>query len=174
MNETFTFFWSGPFSQWHHSKFTVDGITYSHAEQFMMAAKARLFNDNDTLAKILATSNPRDQKKLGREVKNFDADLWDEHKFSVVYIGSYHKFTQNLDLKKELLATGETTMVEASPVDRIWGIGLAEDDIRAGYRNEWRGDNYLGRVLDAVRARIRAEDFAFPTQKTGAGNGLSD
>lgn len=164
MNEKFTFFWSGVFSQWHHSSFSVDGITYGTAEQFMMASKARLFNDTDTLVKILASTNPKEQKRLGREVKNFDPKVWDEHKFSVVYIGNYAKFTQNKQLQDALLATGETTMVEASPLDTIWGIGLAEDDYRAKDRSQWRGENYLGRVLDAVRARIRAEMFTFTSK----------
>jgi len=159
MNEQFTLFWNGPFSQWHPSTFVVDGISYCHAEQFMMAKKAQLFKDQATLAKIMAATNPKDQKKLGREVVNFDAKKWDEVKLSVVYIGNYHKFTQNPTLKKELLLTKETTMVEASPYDCIWGVGLAPDDKRANNRNEWRGQNYLGRVLDAVRARICAEEL---------------
>lgn len=159
MQEQFTFFWRGPFSQWHKSKFTVNGIEYCTAEQFMMAEKARLFDDENVCREILGTKNPREQKALGRKVHNFDAVIWDQYKFSIVYLGNYAKFTQSPELKKQLLETGNSTMVEASPYDKIWGIGLAEEDSRAMNRDEWQGENLLGKVLDAVRARIQAEEY---------------
>lgn len=159
MQEQFSFFWRGPFSQWHKSKFTVNGIEYVTAEQFMMAEKARLFGDMDICDEILSTSNPKKQKALGRKVKDFNPALWDKHKFSIVYLGNYAKFTQNPELKNVLLNTGDTTMVEASPLDKIWGIGLAEEDTKASDRTQWKGENLLGKVLDAVRARIRCEEY---------------
>jgi ribA/ribD-fused uncharacterized protein len=159
MQEQFTFFWHGPFSQWHKSTFMVNGVEYVTAEQFMMAEKARLFNDEDICRQILETNNPKKQKSLGRKVKDFNPQLWDKHKFSIVYLGNYAKFTQNVELKHTLLNTGSTTLVEASPLDKIWGIGLATDDIRASNRNEWKGENILGKVLDAVRARIQCEEY---------------
>ena len=159
MQEQFTFFWRGPFSQWHKSKFFVNGIEYATAEQFMMAEKARLFGDEDICRQILETNNPKKQKALGRKVKDFNPILWDKHKFSIVYLGNYEKFTQSVELKNTLLNTGDTTLVEASPLDKIWGIGLAEEDIKASNRHEWKGENLLGKVLDAVRARIRCEEF---------------
>lgn len=159
MQEQFHFFWRGEFSQWHKSTFTVNGIAYNCAEQFMMAEKARCFGDLDTLSEIMATANPKTHKALGRKVKNFDPIRWDEVKSSVVYIGNYAKFTQNPSLKLILLATNNKTMVEASPYDKIWGIGLEENDPRAMTRDNWLGENLLGRALDAVRERIRAEMY---------------
>lgn len=159
MNEQFTFFWRGPFSQWHKSKFVVNGIQYCTAEQFMMAEKARLFDDEDICRQILETNNAKKQKALGRQVKDFNPTVWDKHKFSIVYLGNYAKFTQNEELKATLLNTGNTTLVEASPYDKIWGIGLSEDDIKASDRNQWKGENLLGKVLDSVRARIRCEEY---------------
>ena len=155
--EKFTFFWKdrSPFSNWYPSTFQVDNITYYRMEQFMMAEKARLFGDQETLAKIMATTNPREHKELGRQVKGFDKAKWDAVARDVVYKGCLAKFSQNPALKKALLATEGTSMVEASPVDRIWGIGLAEDDPRALDRSTWLGLNWLGEVLDRVREELK-------------------
>src|SRR5262249_34939581 len=122
--EMFTLFWHGPISQWHPSAFEVAGVRFAFAEQFMMYSKALLFGDRDTAAKIMAAGTPREQKKLGREVRNFDPKTWDLFREGIVYSGSYAKFTQDADLLAELLATRGTTLVEASPYDRVWGIGL--------------------------------------------------
>ena len=157
MNELFEFFWHGPFSQWHKCAFVVNGVSYNCAEQFMMAQKAILFGDSDTLKEIMDTDNPKTQKSLGRKVKDFDPLRWDRLKLSVVYIGNYAKFTQNPSLKVALMSTGEKTMVEASPYDKVWGIGLDASSPDALDRNTWHGENYLGRALDAVKVRIRAE-----------------
>ena len=152
----FVFFWKGWPSQWHPSSFTVDEVAYTCAEQFMMAEKARLFGDTATLARILATASPREQKALGRKVTPFDASRWDAACREVVYRGNVAKFTQNADLRDLLLATGDDTIVEASPLDRVWGIGLAEDDPRASDPSQWRGKNWLGEALMQVRATLRA------------------
>lgn len=149
--EKFTFFWNGPFSQWHLCKFVVDGIEYNCAEQFMMAEKARLFNDEETEKQIMETKSPREQKKLGRKVKNFDVDKWNESAKKIVYTGNKAKFTQNDYLKQKLLETRGTTLVEASPYDKIWGISLPEDDPRALNRETWKGTNWLGEVLTQLR-----------------------
>lgn len=121
----------------------------------MMAEKARLFNDTATLAKIMASPDPREQKAYGRAVQGFDRDKWDAVARDVVYKGCLAKFTQNPDLKATLLATGDTVMVEASPVDSIWGIGLDKSDPRAQDPSQWRGTNWLGEVLMRVRKDIR-------------------
>ena len=149
--EQFTFFWSGPFSNWHPAPFKVNSILYNCSEQFMMAEKARMFDDIETLKRIMNAIDPSDQKRYGRQVKNFDKDKWDAQAKDIVYRGCYAKFTQNEDLKKELLSTVGTTLVEASPEDCIWGIGLRKTDPRAKNRKTWRGTNWLGEVLMKVR-----------------------
>lgn len=152
--EQFTFFWGGPFSQWYLSTFVVDGITYNCAEQYMMAEKARLFNDFETLAKIMAEKNPRKQKALGREVKGFDVEKWKPVARDIVYKGGEAKFSQNPDLKLVLANTTGTTLVEASPNDDIWGIGLAEGDPRTLSRDTWLGSNWLGEALTKLRINM--------------------
>lgn len=155
--EQFTPFWHGPFSQWHPSSFTLGGVTYSHAEQFMMHAKALLFGDQETAAKILLADTPREQKALGREVKGFSQSIWELFREGIVFTGSYAKFTQNPDLLRELLATKGTTLVEASPRDTIWGIGLGAENPKAKNRSQWRGLNLLGEALTRVREAILQE-----------------
>ncbi len=149
----YTFFWKShsPFSQWYLCNFVVDGIEFNCAEQYMMYKKAELFSDLETAKKILESTSPAKQKKLGRQVKGFDQQIWDQHCKQIVYEGNYAKFTQNPDLKEELLKTKGTILVEASPVDRIWGVGLSEEDPRILNPKEWRGRNYLGEILTKLR-----------------------
>lgn len=117
----------------------------------MMWAKAMLFGDIEVANKILKAKEPSVQKSLGRQVKNFDQKKWEEHCERIVYEGNHAKFSQNPNLLKRLIKTGETTLVEASPYDRIWGIGLAEHDPRARYRETWLGKNLLGQILTDLR-----------------------
>jgi len=154
MSEKFTFFWSGPFSQWYPSPFEIEGVWYNCAEQYMMAEKARLFKDDATLVCIRASSNPLEQKKLGRKVTGFDKTQWEVVARDVVYRANYAKYTQNPDLKKALLDTAGTTLVEASPYDTIWGIGRSKEDPRSQDRNTWRGTNWLGETLTKVRNEL--------------------
>jgi ribA/ribD-fused uncharacterized protein len=156
-HETFTFFWGGPLSQWHKAEFTVNGQLFNTAEQYMMAEKARLFGDEDARQRILATPNARKQKAIGREVRNFDAERWNAAARDIVYRGNLAKFSSDLQLRQILLDTGNSTIVEASPDDCIWGIGLAEDSPDARDRTKWRGTNWLGEVLERVRAELRAQ-----------------
>lgn len=153
-NEKFYLFYSGTFSQWARIGFKIDGIYYNTAEQWMMASKARLFNDRKTLAKIMDAKTPREQKDLGREVRNFNETTWKSVARSIVYHGNMAKFTQNQHAKEELLATKGTTLVEASRYDRVWGIGLDAKDPRAKDRSQWLGKNWLGETLTKVRDRI--------------------
>jgi hypothetical protein len=155
MEEKFTFFWSGVFSQWHPSLFQIDGVYYNTAEQFMMAEKARLFGDLETLAKIMSAADPREQKAYGREVKGFIKEKWDAIARDVVLRGSIAKYEQNPNLLKELMATEGTTLVEASPEDRIWGIGLRKNDSRAKSRDTWLGTNWLGQCLTEAREILK-------------------
>ncbi len=142
------------FSQWWLVNFTIATITYKSAEHYMMAEKARLFNDEKIAEKIIACSSPAAAKKLGRQVKNFDSAIWDENKFEIVVKANYAKFSQNEDLKTFLLQTKNRILVEASPVDAIWGIGMAEDHENASNPKKWKGKNLLGFALMEVRDEI--------------------
>lgn len=161
MEEKFTFFWNGPFSQWYPSYFEIEEIEYNCAEQYMMAEKARLFGDEETLDMIMEAEDPKTQKKLGRLVEDFDQDEWEAiednghpYCWNVVWKGNVAKFNQNSYLLEELFATAGTILVEASPFDVIWGIGLREDDPLALDRDNWRGANWLGEVLTDVREHL--------------------
>ena len=152
----FTFFWNNrtPFSNWYPSVFIWNGIRFTRGEQYMMFRKAMLFGELDIADQILATDNPAKQKDLGREVKNYDDDKWAAVRFDIMVEGLYEKFNQNPQLKKALLDTEGTELVEANPNDRIWGIGLTENDPRALSKETWLGQNLLGKVLDEVRRRL--------------------
>ncbi len=151
----YTFFWNGPFSQWYPSPFKDDdGIQFTCAEQYMMYRKAKLFGDEEVANKILATSDPREQKRLGRIVRGFDAGKWDIHCMQIVENGNYFKYKQNPKCLKALMATGDTVIVEASPYDRIWGIGFDEAHALSN-KDRW-GENKLGQCLMAVRDKIRS------------------
>jgi ribA/ribD-fused uncharacterized protein len=143
------------FSQWWLSSFNVEGHTYLTAEHWMMASKAKLFGDDAIISKILEAPTPAEAKKLGRKVKNFDAELWEQHKFQIVVEGNFHKFTQHPALKIFLLNTAEKVLVEASPVDAVWGIGMAEDNPEVHHPASWRGENLLGYALMEVRDQLK-------------------
>jgi ribA/ribD-fused uncharacterized protein len=143
------------FSQWYPSPFTVNGITYATAEHWMMAKKAVVFNDNETFEAVLQAPKPALAKQLGRQVKNFDAAIWEEKAYEFVAEGNWHKFSQNGDLKKFLLYTGDTIIVEAAPNDFIWGIGLSQDDKDAANPFKWKGTNLLGFALMEVRDKLK-------------------
>mmetsp|Transcript_11524 Transcript_11524/g.43231 ORF Transcript_11524/g.43231 Transcript_11524/m.43231 type:complete len:196 (-) Transcript_11524:181-768(-) len=155
----------GEYGQWFDSPFqTVPSdkssneqpVKFLNAEQYMMWRKALLFNDPDVAKRILGTKDPKQVKALGRAVKGFNQEDWDREKLEIVIEGNYLKFTQNAELKAMLLATGDRYMVEASPLDRIWGIGLNEASAREG--EKWRGQNLLGIALMKARERIREEE----------------
>jgi hypothetical protein len=144
------------FSQWWKCRFAVDGVTYVTAEQFMMAAKARLFRDDATLKKILAEEDPSKVKALGREVKGYDDSAWAAARFDAVTAGSIAKFSSTPALKAYLLSTGESVLVEAAPRDRIWGIGLGRDNPLVSQPSKWRGQNLLGFALVRAREALRS------------------
>ena len=151
VTDEYVLFWGGVFSQWYKSIFKDDdGITFTSCEQYMMYKKAELFKDGQTAMKILATNDVKKIKQLGREVKNFDESTWDFHKFDIVVDGNCYKFTQNSSLKKDLMKYETHIFVEASPHDRIWGIGLHFDDADALDSTKWRGQNLLGKALNKV------------------------
>jgi ribA/ribD-fused uncharacterized protein len=141
-------------SQWYGAPFTLDGRTFPTAEHYMMFRKATLFGDQGSADKILAAPNPGAAKALGRGVRGFVQAVWDEQNLPIVAAGNEAKFGQNPELKTFLLATGTRVLVEASPTDRVWGIGLAEDDDRAKNPLEWKGRNLLGFALMIARSRL--------------------
>ncbi|CAG6392457.1 NADAR family protein [Streptomyces cocklensis] len=145
---------AGCLSQWWPAPFTVDGVTYATAEHWMMAGKARLFGDHDAEQRALAAGHPKAAKTVGRTVRGFDDAVWERERFALVAEGSRHKFGQHPDLRRFLLATAERVLVEASPLDRVWGIGLAADDERADDPARWRGLNLLGFALMEAREQL--------------------
>lgn len=138
-------------SQWWPCEFKVDGETYVSAEHWMMAEKARLFNAPEILQKILSTRKPGAAKAFGRQIIGFDQKIWDERKYDIVVQGNRHKFSQNKNLEAFLLGTKKRLLVEASPVDRVWGIGLAVDNEHCANPLKWKGQNHLGFALMSVR-----------------------
>lgn len=144
-------------SQWWPSPFVVDEVVYATAEHWMMAEKARLFGDAEAERRALAAGHPSEAKKAGRLVRGFDEETWERERFRIVVEGSVHKFASHPGLRSFLLGTGERVLVEASPVDRVWGIGLAADDEAAMDPQRWRGPNLLGFALMEARRRLREE-----------------
>ncbi|MCJ8152883.1 NADAR family protein [Chryseobacterium sp. SSA4.19] len=156
----FLFFWGHTvkdyitkacFSQWFAFEFEENGISYKTAEHYMMAGKARLFNDQEILEEILRSETPNQAKRLGRKVKNFDPEIWDEHKYEIVKQGNLLKFSQNEKFKEFLLSTHDKVLVEASPYDTVWGIGMLETDPGVDNPDIWKGENLLGFALMEVR-----------------------
>jgi ribA/ribD-fused uncharacterized protein len=141
-------------SQWWSASFEIDGQPYGSAEQYMMAEKARLFGDETIRRQILASSNPGKVKALGRGVSNFNEGVWVRHRFDIVVRGNCAKFGKNPHLADYLARTGAMVLVEASPVDQVWGIGLSADDPNASEPREWPGLNLLGFALMETRRRL--------------------
>tara|TARA_R110002073_G_scaffold241497_6_gene403523 strand:- start:47674 stop:48237 length:564 start_codon:yes stop_codon:yes gene_type:complete len=146
-------------SQWFGAAFEIDGVRYATTEHFMMAEKARLFGDEETLEEILRASSPGAAKALGRKVRGFDNDRWCASRYEIVVRGNVGKFSQNSELGAFLTGTKNRVLVEASPPDRVWGIGLAADDERAENPLLWRGLNLLGFALMDVRDTLDHQDL---------------
>ncbi len=161
------FFWKPPGwgSQWTRSSFRLDGHTFCCAEQAMMFGKAALFDDRDTAEKIMRTSDPREHKRLGRLVRGFKQDVWDAKCEELVYTVNMAKFSQNPHLAAQLLATGDKYIAEASPMDKVWGVGL-NPETAAHFRSlevalrSWKGKNLLGLALMRVRSELRQKEDA--------------
>ncbi len=144
-------------SQWWQSNFKIDNQRYSCTEQYMMAEKARLFQDEEMLQEILKAKHPKEMKAFGRAVRNFDKQIWDDNCFEIVKRGNRAKFSQNEGLCQFLLSTRNRILVEASPRDRIWGIGMGKHNPDAGNPMKWRGKNLLGFALTEVRDMLLAQ-----------------
>ena len=156
-DDKYHFFWSGPFSQWQRARFEMDGVEFNTAEQAMMYHKAKVFGDDTIAEAILATSDARKQKALGRKVKGFDNAVWDKHKEDIVLRANRAKFGQNKGLRRKLFQTGDRQLVEASPLDLIWGIGLDADNARTTPPDQWPGKNLLGKIITQVREELRQQ-----------------
>jgi len=142
------------FSQWFWSTFVKDEITYYTAEHWMMAEKARLFEDEEMLTKILHSATPQEAKANGRKVSGFEDRTWKAHRYDIVMEGNRLKFQQNPSMLEFLLATEDAILVEASPYDRIWGIGMkaSAEEIENPYY--WQGGNLLGYALMEIRDEL--------------------
>lgn len=171
----YVFFWGhtgkgGPdvgqecLSQWYPAPFVVGGTKYPTAEHYMMCGKAHLFGDERTAAAILRATNPGAAKNLGRRIVGFDEAKWVERRFDIVVAGNVAKFSQNPRLQRFLLGTGDRVLVEASPMDAIWGIGHAADNPLSRDPLSWRGLNLLGFALMVARSRLRREAAPEPAR----------
>lgn len=158
-NRKYTFFWlaPSPFSQWHRAGFTIDGVYFKTAEHFMMYKKAMLFGDALKAEEILKQDHPKDAKQKGREVSGFEREEWESNCKRFVYDGNYAKFTQNPALLKILMNTHDTKLIESSPADSIWGIGLSEADAKKIPEEQWPGTNYLGEILTKLREDLKKQ-----------------
>ena len=142
-------------SQWWPCKFNANGIVYNCAEQYMMSEKAKLFKDEETYQMILKETSQNIIKSYGRKIKNFNDEVWNKNKVNIVVQGNILKFSQNEDLKQFLIGTGDKILVEASPTDKIWGIGLDQKNPDSRNPYKWRGENLLGFSLMKVRDIIK-------------------
>ncbi|MBR1810052.1 MAG: NADAR family protein [Clostridia bacterium] len=161
---SYIFFWKtdeeyGFLSNWYHSPFIVDGIEYYHTEQYFMAKKASFFGDLVHQKEILASSSPKKCKDLGCLVSPFDPVVWDEFRYGIMMNANLAKFTQNHELRKKLLDTGDSLLAEASPVDGIWGIKLSADEAAKLPPEEWPGLNLMGKILMTLRSDFRSDIF---------------
>lgn len=136
---------------WEGHPFEEDGVVYPTAEHYMMAGKARLFKDLEIWEEIIRSETPKEAKALGRKVRNFDQLVWEAHRCEIVIKGNQLKFSQHAELNAYLVNTGKRVLVEASPLDQVWGIGLAKDHRDATDPSKWKGLNLLGFCLMEVR-----------------------
>jgi ribA/ribD-fused uncharacterized protein len=152
------FFYRSPLGQWNRRPFEDGERRYGCAEQYMMYHKAVLFGDEETAHRILEETEPRLHQALGRRVQGYAHETWCAFREDVVFAGNVLKFSQNEDLRALLMATGDKSLVEASPVDRVWGIGLGEDDPARADEKNWRSLNLLGKILTRVRDYLKRPD----------------
>ena len=158
ITEDYEFFYGGYFSQWYPSNFTIDGMLFSTAEKWMMYNKAKFFNDTEIMEEILKLDDPMIIKALGRKVRNFDEKKWASVSYDIVVQGNIAKFTQNREMLKYLMQTFGLEIVEASPTDQIWGIGLSTTDPRRLDKSKWQGQNLLGKAIMEVREHFKEQN----------------
>jgi ribA/ribD-fused uncharacterized protein len=154
--DKYVLFWSGIYSQWYKAEMTINGNKYNTCEQYMMHQKALLFEDEEVANAVMRESNPKAQKSLGRKIRNFDDQKWKQNCMRIVYEGNLAKFSQNPELKAALLSTGDKILVEASPLDFIWGIGMHFDDEGVDNPANWKGTNLLGQAISLVKQELKS------------------
>lgn len=151
----YEFFWqtNSPFSNWYPATYVLDTITFNCSEQGVMYDKAVLFGDHAIAKKILQCNGYQQglMKNLGRQVSGFNEELWKKHRIPIYKKHCYAKFSQNPHLKIALLNTSGKILVEASPTDKIWGIGLSKSAALITPPNKWKGTNLLGKLLTEIR-----------------------
>jgi ribA/ribD-fused uncharacterized protein len=161
ITDTHVFFWNSIYSQWYSTynnqggQFKENNIVYPNVKKYMMVKKAEVFDAYDILEQMKNTDNPRIIKALGKEIKNFSDKEWDKHKIDIVTQGNVLKFSQNSDLLEILKEHKDKIIVEASPQDKIWGIGLHWDDDRVLYKEHWQGENLLGECIMRARNKLQ-------------------
>lgn len=162
LTDKYIFFYGNKdhFSNFYQTKFIVNGINFSCGEQFIMYNKAILFNDIDIATQIINESDPVKIKKLGRKVKNFNDNIWSKMREQIAYNGLYAKYKQNIILHDYIIETDMLKIVEASPIDKIWGIGLGIYDIQIEDKKNWKGSNILGKILMNVRSQLLYESIS--------------
>lgn len=161
ITEKYVSFWGSPFSNFYECKFVEGDNLWTSSEQCFMAKKAIFFGDRETFIEITQAKTPKEAKKLGRKVKNFDEKAWSEASFNMMYEAVYAKFSQNEDLKTLLLSEEyeNKSFVEGSPYDAIWGVKMYWNDPKIGDENNWKGENRLGKVLDKVREELKKPSY---------------
>jgi ribA/ribD-fused uncharacterized protein len=160
ITDTHVFFWGSEFSNWFACKFYYKEKKFFNSEQAFMWEKAMFFKDRPTALKIADMPDPKRAKELGREVKNFNGEEWMKVCYDIMVGINFHKFASNPYLRDLLESTGDKTIVEASPTDSIWGIGLHWSDDRVLDESKWKGQNLLGKALMEVRKSLR-ESISF-------------
>lgn len=158
--EGFVFFYApedenGYLSNWYPSYFILEGEVFTSTEQYLMYYKAVLFGDDKTKWEILSTDDLATIKKLGRKVSNYKEDIWNVCRQLVMEEGLRAKFSQDDELKRKLLGTGEATLAECAPRDLVWGIGISSEDKARFDRSAWKGENRLGKALMKIRAELK-------------------
>ena len=153
-------FWGSAFSNFYPCSFTEDGKVWKNSEQCFMAKKAKFFGDEEMYNAILNSETPKEAKKYGRLVKNFDANKWAEVCFDKMYKACYAKFSQNSGLKELLLSSDfeGKGFVEGSPYDAIWGVKMDWRNPDIDNEENWKGENLLGKVLTEIRDKFLEEN----------------
>jgi len=152
--DTHNYFWGSEFSNWYSCIFEYKGHTFFNSEQAFMWEKARFFDDHEIEKILLSETNPAHAKALGRKVKNFDADMWMAASYPAMIAVNFAKWNSSPVLKELIISTDPKIIVEASPYDKIWGVGLNEDDDLILDEKNWEGMNLLGKALMNVRREL--------------------